>query len=247
MVRGRPPVNKEKRRTTSLTLTDSNYDYFKANDLNLTKILNDSIDAMQHIDNYKLHELESKILKAKADLNIYQEEYNKLQIDIEQKEEIRRSQIINEQYEAYYLRKMYFEGKIKRKQALDLLESIRKDDAIVEYFRVEGRDLIWKGEKAKLSHTAILVLRNSNAVKTDYGYSIPEPKWFLTGVGLNDLTFDQELMIKDLENGNLPQDLLAGYFTKYHPHITAPGLARQIREEYSRMLMIGSVEWKGGE
>ena len=98
MVRGRPPVNKEKRRTTSLTLTDSNYDYFKANDLNLTKILNDSIDAMQQIDNYKLHELESKILKAKADLNIYQEEYNKLQIDIEQKEEIRRSQIINEQY-----------------------------------------------------------------------------------------------------------------------------------------------------
>ena len=245
MVRGRPPINKEKKRTTSLTLTDSNYDFFKANELNLSKILNDTIDAMQQIDNFKLHELESKILKAKADLNIYQEEYNKLQIDIEQKEEIRRSQIINEQYEAYYLRKMYFEGKIKRMQALDLFDSIKKDDAILQYFRVEGRDLIWKGEKVNLSHTALLVLRNSNAVKVDYGYTVPKPKWFLTGIGLNDLTLDQELLIKDLDHGNLPQDLEVGYFMKYNPHITAPGLSRQIREEYSRLLMTGRVEWKG--
>lgn len=246
MTRGRPPVNKEKKRTTSVTLTDTNYDFFKSNDLNLSKILNDSIDAMQKIDNFKLHELEAQILKVKSDLNIYQEEYNKLLIDIEQKEEIRRSQKISEEYQAFYLRKMYFEGHIESRMSVDFIGAMNRDEEIQKFFKVEGRILVTKGD-AKLSPSAQNVLRNVGAIKKDGDYEIPQPSSFLAGKGLNNLQFNHDLFLKEIEEDFLTEDLNAGYFCKFNPRITDPNLARQIREEYSRILMTGKIEWKGDQ
>lgn len=244
MSRGRPQVNKEKRRTTSVTLTDTNYDFYKANDLNLSKTLNDAIDAMQKIDNFKLHEIEAQILKIKSDLNIYQEEYKKLMIDIEQKEEIRRSQKINEEYPAFYLRKMYFEGHIERRISLDFMDAMKRDEEIQKFFTIEGRTLI-KRDGNKLSPKAEQILRNIGVIKKNGKYEIPQPHFFLVGKGLNNLQFNHDLFLKEIEEDFLTEDLREGYFCKFSPKITDPNLARQVREEYSKILMTGKIEWKG--
>ncbi|MGP6240466.1 hypothetical protein ACNF40_08720, partial [Cuniculiplasma sp. SKW4] len=191
-----------------------------------------------------LHELEQKINKMKLDLKILQDQYSRMLIEFEEKEEIRRSQKVANEYQGYYLRKLILEKKFEIRTSPDYIPILEKDEEIASVFDIQGRKLFLKQglTPQNVSSKCKLILRNVSAVQKGDHIEIPEPKRYLIGKIKENLTIEKEsLLISEIDEGFLSEDLLPAYFEKFGPKITDPVLAKRVREEYMEFLRKSQV------
>ncbi|MGP6240419.1 hypothetical protein ACNF40_08460, partial [Cuniculiplasma sp. SKW4] len=191
-----------------------------------------------------LHELEQKINKMKLDLKILQDQYSRMLIEFEEKEEIRRSQKVANEYQAYYLRQLILDEKYNLREQLDYVPALQTDRDINSVFDIEGRKLFLKQglSTQNIPSKCKLILRNVGAVQRGDHIEIPEPKRYLSGKIKENLSIEKEdLLISEIEEGFLTEDLLPGYFMKFGPKITDPVLAKRVREEYMEFLRKSQV------
>jgi hypothetical protein len=245
--RGRPPVHVEARHITSVAIPQTMMEFVRANDLNLSEIVKNSIEAMMDRDLFQLHELEKKINKMKVELQILQDEYARMLIVYEEQEEIRRSQKVANEYPAYYLRKMVLEGKYYIRSQLDHMNSLEDDQVIREYFDVDKqkRTLSLKeGCSMKdISPRCRLILANVSAIQKEGHIEIPAPKQYLSGKIKEGMSIDHEdILIREIEEKFISEDLLPAYFMKFGPKITDPALAKKVREEYTEFLRKSHIQ-----
>ncbi len=243
--RGRPPVHQEPRHVTSIALDVSQVEFLKENNINLSDLVRNSIEAMQNKDLFKIHELEQKILKMKLDLKVLEDQYKRMLIENEEKEEIRRSQKVAEEYQAYWLRQLILNKKYDIRKQFDYIPVLHSDSDINSVFDIQGRNLFLKQgiSSQSISQKCRLVLRNVAAVQRGDHFEIPEPKKILYGKIKEDLKIEKEdLLIAEIEEGFLTEDLLPAYFLKFGPKITDPALAKKVREEYSEFLRKSHIQ-----
>ena len=241
--RGRPVVHEEPRHLTSIALSASHAEFLRLNNLNLTEMVWNLIESMKNQENFKIHETEQKINRMKMELKILQDEYNKMVLEEEEREEIRRSQRVANEYEAYYLRKLILKNTFEVRTSGDFLKVLSTEQEILKYFEIdqEARVLIPK-KGTEPSREAIRILKNSGAVPKEDSIYIPPPRKYLAGMP-NHLTIENEdVLIKEMEEGFIDEDLLPGYFVKFQPKITDSVIGKRIKEEYSEWLRKGTSQ-----
>ncbi len=241
--RGRPSVHEEGRHLTSIALSVSQAEFLKMNDLNLTEMVRNMIEAVQNQERWKIHEMEQKINKMKTELKILQEQYNKMVLEEEEREEIRRSQKVAQEYEAYYLRQLILKGTFEVRTSGDFLKVLSTEQEILKYFEIDQAARILVPKKGtEPSREAIRILKNSGAVPKEDSIYIPPPRKYLLGMP-NHLTIENEdVLIKEMEEGFIDEDLLPGYFVKFHPKIKDSVIGKRIKEEYSEWLRKGTSQ-----
>ena len=239
--RGRPSVHKEPRHLTSIAVSESHREFLEMNNLNLTEMVWNLIESMKNQENFKIHETEQKINRMKMELKILQDEYNKMVLEEEEREEIRRSQRVANEYEAYYLRKLVLQGSFEIRTSPDFLKVLKTDEKILPYFDIdeESRMLMPK-EGKEISRDSVRILKNSGAIQKEDSIYIPPPKKYLIGKPSHLVIEDEDLLIKEIEEGFIDEDLLPGYFVKFHPKITDSIIGKRIKEEYSEWLRKGT-------
>ncbi len=239
--RGRPVVHEEPRHLTSIALSASHAEFLRLNNLNLTEMVWNLIESMKNQENFKIHETEQKINRMKMELKILQDEYNKMVLEEEEREEIRRSQRVANEYEAYYLRKLVLQGSFEIRTSPDFLKVLKTDEKILPYFDIdeESRMLMPK-EGKEISRDSVRILKNSGAIQKEDSIYIPPPKKYLIGKPSHLVIEDEDLLIKEIEEGFIDEDLLPGYFVKFHPKITDSIIGKRIKEEYSEWLRKGT-------
>ena len=239
--RGRPSVHKEPRHLTSIAVSESHREFLEMNNLNLTEMVWNLIESMKNQENFKIHEMEQKINKMKMELKILQDEYNKMVLEEEEREEIRRSQRVANEYEAYYLRKLVLQGSFEIRTSPDFLKVLKTDEKILPYFDIdeESRTLLPK-EGKEISRDSVRILKNSGAIQKEDTIYIPPPKKYLIGKPSHLVIEDEDLLVKEMEERFIDEDLLPGYFVKFHPKITDAIIGKRIKEEYSEWLRKGT-------
>ena len=97
-------------------------------------------------------------------------------------------------------------------------------------------------EGKEITRDSVRILRNSGAIQRGDTIYIPPPRKYLIGKPSHLVIEDEDLLIKEMEEGFIDEDLLPGYFSKFKPRITDPIIGRRIKEEYSEWLRKGTSQ-----
>ena len=213
--RGRPSVHKEPRHLTSIAVSESHREFLEMNNLNLTEMVWNLIESMKNQENFKIHETEQKINRMKMELKILQDEYNKMVLEEEEREEIRRSQRVANEYEAYYLRKLVLQGSFEIRTSPDFLKVLKTDEKILPYFDIdeESRTLLPK-EGKEISRDSVRILKNSGAIQKEDTIYIPPPKKYLIGKPSHLVIEDEDLLVKEIEEGFIDEFVFMKMYSK---------------------------------
>ena len=147
------------------------------------------------------------------------------------------------EYEPYYLRKLVLKGSFEIRTSPDFLKVLKTEEKILPFFDIdeESRTLMPK-EGKEITRDSVRILRNSGAIQRGDTIYIPPPRKYLIGKPSHLVIEDEDLLIKEMEEGFIDEDLLPGYFSKFKPRITDPIIGRRIKEEYSEWLRKGTSQ-----
>jgi hypothetical protein len=233
---GRPKVYKEGRYQLLINISTQTRDFFEKYNINRTEWVEDRVSAELDIKKYKIEELKRKVETSRALLKQQEATLEQLILEDTRDKEIKFNVQVNAGYEAYYLKKLFLQGKI-RVLEVDYLEQVNKLKELDPYFEISSNGevklkLPWKEIPWEIKDVFRKV-----GMGGDGKYQIKPTYITMSGV-TDSFSFDREKLGQKTKLGEITKDTSIEDFNQFNPKIEGETLRTQIKEEYRDLIEI---------